>query len=163
MSPVWPCEKPVSLRRDAPNSKLQTLQLSHLTHLPFLHFQEAGSTAYSSVHRGNQPTPTSCHTASYTFFIADPDICSHTRDFATVKHDHATRAISPTRVLITKVNSKPPEKPVITPQEIPNEATTRLVSEIPKGLRSHTTTPASRYCNIRGAGACGTSDILCFA
>jgi hypothetical protein len=162
MSPVWPCEKPVSLRRDAPNSKLQTLQHSHLTHLPFLHFQEAGSTAYSSVHRGNLSTPTSCqccHTASYTFFIADPDICSHTRDFATVKHGHATRAISPTRVLITKVNSKPPEKPVITPQEIPNEATTRLVSEIPKGLRSHTTTPASRYCNIRGAGACGTSDI----
>jgi len=31
------------------------------------------------------PTPTYCHTASYMFFIVDPDICSHTRDFTTVK------------------------------------------------------------------------------
>jgi hypothetical protein len=120
-----------------------------------LHFQEAGSTAYSSVHRGNLSTPTSCqccHTASYTFFIADPDICSHTRDFATVKHacDLANSSPHHHKSQFKATRKVSPHSPRKFER---SHKVQYLVSEIPEALRKPHKHPGIPVLQHQGAPA----------
>lgn len=73
--------EPASSCYTSPNSNHRTLHKSSQP-LPLLHFQDAGSTAYLSVHRGSLFTPTYCHTATHMVFNTDPDICSRIQGFA---------------------------------------------------------------------------------
>lgn len=122
-SPVWTCEKPVSWCQDATQVHTRNSQTLRFLTLPAL-----------PRNRVDRITPRTqqCHTASYMFFIVNPDICSHTRDLAyggsaytSKKHamimQHA-RAISPTaahsRPHHHKSLIKATKRPAIAPHKI---------------------------------------------